>query len=439
MCDDQRHDCMSCADHPFIATPNMDRLAEEGIQFTNGFTGIPLCAPSRATHLTGLYPHQHGVVHNRAQLKTEVDTWPELLQKAGYRTGFFGKIHYSTTTQPSGMPQAGFDRWVSFQGQGEYNDPTLIIDGKSIRHQGYNTDLLADYANKFIMNEDERPWAICVWFKAPHGPFTPPSRYADSYADIELDLPKAFNASTIGKPLSLRTRKPMGHEHGWYPDGTFIRDKYWDQFMRDYVRTIQGVDDAMGSLLNTLDQNGLTENTMVIHTSDHGYFHGEFGLADKRWMYDPSIRIPYLIRYPNLVQSVGKSVDDLVLSLDIPATIMDFCGLGVPNNYQGYSLRPLLVKDGKWNRQNVFIEYFEDPPFPDLPSMLCLRTQTRKLIRYLRSGEGDEFYDLDQDPEERHNVINEPNYAEQVEDLQRQLDSAKSCYNFTKPESIRRM
>ena len=116
---------------------------------------------------------------------------------------------------------------------------------------------------------------------------------------------------------------------------------------------------------------------------------------------------------------------------------MDFCGLGVPNNYQGYSLRPLLVKDGKWNRQNVFIEYFEDPPFPDLPSMLCLRTQTRKLIRYLRSGEGDEFYDLDQDPEERHNVINEPNYAEQVEDLQRQLDSAKSFYNFAKPESIR--
>ena len=207
--------------------------------------------------------------------------------------------------------------------------------------------------------------------------------------------------------------------------------------MRDYVRTIQGVDDATGSLLNALDQNGLTENTMVIHTSDHDYFHGEFGLADKRWMYDPSIRIPYLIRYPNLVQSVGKSVDDLVLSLDIPATIMDFCGLGVPNNYQGYSLRPLLVKDGKWNRQNVFIEYFEDPPFPDLPSMLCLRTQTRKLIRYLRSGEGDEFYDLDQDPEERHNVINKPNYAEQVEDLQRQLDSAKFRYNFAKPESIR--
>ncbi len=312
----------------------------------------------------------------------------------------------------------------------------MIVDGKSIAHQGYNTDLLADYANRFIQQEDNRPWALCIWYKAPHGPFMPPDRYADNYADVELERPQAFNASTVGKARSLRLGKPMGHEPGWYPDGNFIRDKNWNQFMRDYTRTVQGVDDALGCLLDTLDQNGLTKNTMVIHTSDHGYFYGEFGLADKRWMYDPSIRISYLIRYPNLVQSPGRNVEDLVLSLDISATIMDLYGLGVPDNYQGHSLRPLLIENDQWDRQNVFIEYFEDPPFPDLPSMLCLRTKKDKLIHYLRTGEGDEFYDLAQDPEERHNVINKPDYVSRLADMKQQLDLAKQRYNFTQPKSI---
>ena len=393
----------------------------------------------RASHKTVLYPHQHGVVHNRSALNTGIDTWPELLQRAGYRTGFFGKIHYATAdgNQPGGSPHPGFDRWVGFRGQGDYNDPTLIVDGKEIDHRGYNTDLLANYAEQFISQANERPWVLCLWYKAPHGPFTPPVRYADIHADAELPAPSTLNASLSGKPFSLQNGKPMGHEQNWFPDGNFIGDKTWEVFMRDYARTMQGADDALGRLLDVLDQTRMAENTIVVHSSDHGYFHGEFGLADKRWMYDPSIRVPYLVRYPQLVQDPGRTVADLILSLDIPATIMDLSGLGLPDRFQGYSLRPLLDENGAWARDDVFIQYFEDPPFPDLPTMTCLRTASEKLIHYLRDGEGDEFYDLVVDPEERQNVVDDPAYSGRVTQMRNRLEAAKRQSDFSLPDLSR--
>ncbi len=219
--------------------------------------------------------------------------------------------------QPTGgSPHPGFGRWVGFRGPGDYNDSTLIVDGKEIDHRGYNTDLLANYAEQFISQGNEHPWALCLWDKASHGPSTLPVRYADIRADAELPAPSPLNASLSGKPFSLQNGKPMGHEQNWFPDANFIGDKTWEVFMRDYARTAQGADDALGRLLDVLDQTGMAENTLVIHSSDHGYFHGEFGLADKRWMYHPSIRVPYLVRYPQLVQDPGRTAADLVLSLD---------------------------------------------------------------------------------------------------------------------------
>ena len=361
------------------------------------------------------------------------------MQRAGYRTGFFGKIHYATAdgNQPGGSPHPGFDRWVGFRGQGDYNDPTLIVDGKEIDHRGYNTDLLANYAEQFISQANERPWVQSLWYKAPHGPFTPPVRYADIHADAELPAPSTLNASLSGKPFSLQNGKPMGHEQNWFPDGNFIGDKTWEVFMRDYARTMQGADDALGRLLDVLDQTRMAENTIVVHSSDHGYFHGEFGLADKRWMYDPSIRVPYLVRYPQLVQDPGRTVADLILSLDIPATIMDLSGLGLPDRFQGHSLRPLLDENGAWARDDVFIQYFEDPPFPDLPTMTCLRTASEKLIHYLRDGEGDEFYDLVVDPEERQNVVDDPAYSGRVTQMRNRLEAAKRQSDFSLPDLSR--
>lgn len=427
MCDDQRHDCMGCAGHPFIDTPAMDRLAREGIRFANGFTAIPLCAPSRASHLSGVYPHTHQAAHNRAPIRPNLITWPEQLQKAGYRTGFFGKIHYGTEgiDLPGGDPKPGFERWVSFRGQGDYEDPIFIIDGEEVKHRGYNTDLLADYVEQFLDQDDDRPWAICLWYKAPHGPFTPPPRHAHAYSDDELPKPNALGASRDGKARTLRER-PYNFEN----------NERYDTFMRNYVRTVRGVDDALGRVLDKIDAIGQTNNTLVVHTSDHGYFHGEFGLGDKRWMYDPSIRVPYLMRYPDLIANPGRVEHTDVISLDIPATIMDVSGLGVPEHYHGHSLRPLLTDEGELPRDDLFFEYFEDPPYPYFPTMVCLRTQTEKLIHYIREGEGegDEYYDLVNDPDEYTNAIADPSYARRVADMQKRLSDAQERFEFTVPD-----
>lgn len=429
MCDDQRHDAMGCAGHPFLETPAMDRLAREGIRFRNEFTAIPLCAPSRASHLTGVYPHVHGVANNQTMPVEGLTTWPELLQRAGYRTGFIGKIHRGNLDEP--LP--GFDRWVAFRGQGHYVDPTLNVDGRRVAHRGHSTDLLAGYAVRFIAEADERPWALCLWYKAPHNPFTPPPRHADSYSDVALPRPAAFAASTAGKTPSIRAGKLFDGQ----AETLFKAGKTWDAFMRDYARTVRGVDDALARVLATLDDSRAAENTLVIHTSDHGHFFGEFGLWDKRWMYEASIRVPCLMRYPALTAGPGRVVDELVSSLDLPATIVDVAGLEVPDCYPGHSLRPLLTGSGDWLRQSVLIEHFEDAACPEIPATLCLRTASQKLIHYLREGEQDEFYDLAADPDERSNGIGDPACAADVARLRGLLDEAREQFQYVMPDLSR--
>ena len=430
MSDDQRYDCMGCAGHPFIDTPAMDRLANEGVRFANGFTGVPLCAPSRATCLTGVYPHVHGVAHNKRHINEGMVTWPELLQEAGYRTGFVGKLHYGGGSDP----QPGFDRWVSFPGQGDYRDPVFNVVGERVEHTGYHTDLLADYALDFMNQDDDRPWALCLWYKAPHSPFTPADRYADVYGGEELPRPSTIGAPREGKALSVQNGTGPGCTDDWYPDGVFQARKTWDAFMRDYVRTVRGNDDALGRVLDKLDEMGQAENTMVIHTADHGFFHGEFGLGNKRWMYEPAIRIPYLIRFPDWTQQPGRVAEDLVLNLDLPATIVEAAGLSVPDHYQGKSLRPLLSNAEGWARDAVFIEYFYDAPFVAYPSMQCVRTASEKFIHYLKDGDTDEYYDLSNDPDERHNRVDDPAFAEQVEQMRQRLEDEKRRCNYEVPD-----
>ena len=426
MCDDQRHDCMSCAGHPVITTPAMDRLAREGVRFANAFTAVPLCAPSRASHLSGVYPHCHGAVHNQAAIDPDLPTWPEQLQAAGYRTGFFGKSHFRIAgiDKSGGDPKPGFERWVGFRNQGDYENPVFIIDGKEVQQEGYNTDLLADHVEQFLAGDDPRPWAICLWYKAPHGPFTPPRRYAGAYDGIKMPRSPAFDASRDGKTSTLRRRVSGDTD-----------PHRFDPMIRNYLATLRGVDDALGRVLHRIDQRGETDQTLVIHTSDHGFFHGEFGLGDKRWLYDPSIRIPCLLRYPALIRTPGRVVHELVLSLDLPATIMDLAGLGVPDHYQGLSLRPCLADTGRLQRDALFIGYFEDVQYAWFPTMVCLRTPGEKLIHYLRPGEEDEFYDLARDPHELTNVIDDAPYADRVAALRRRLDEARQQFGFRMPEA----
>ena len=428
MCDDQRHDFMGCAGHPFMETPAMDRLAQEGLRFANGFTAVPLSAPSRASNLSGVYPHRHGAAHNQSAIDPTLPTWPEELQAGGYRTAFFGKSHFRIAgiDKSGGDPKPGFERWVGFRNQGDYVDPQFIIDGVDTPHKGYNTDLLADYVAQFLDSDDPRPWALCLWYKAPHGPFTPPPRYAHLYDAVPLNRPAAFGASREGKTRTLR-------EHG--SNGPDL-DRF-DRLVRNYAATLRAVDDALGRALELVHQRGETDDTLVIHTSDHGFFHGEFGLGDKRWMYDPSIRIPFLLRYPALIENPGRVVDEQVLSLDLPATIMDLAGLGVPDHYHGRSLRPLLTQRGGLERDALFIEYFEDPQYNWFPTMVCVRTPTQKLIHYLRPGESDEFYDLAKDPHELNNVIGVHAYAERVAALRRRLDEAQREFDYRVPAVVR--
>jgi N-acetylglucosamine-6-sulfatase len=425
MSDDQRFDFMGCAGHPYLQTPAMDSLARDGIRFTNAFTPIPLCAPARASHLSGLYPHRHGVIHNFRPMNPDVLTWPEALRAAGYRTGLVGKIHFG-----GGAPHPGFEHWVSFEDQGQYLDPVLNINGDQIAHRGYNTDILADYACRFLERDDGRPWALCLWYKAPHGPFTPPPRYRDLYAGEPLPLPATMGASLEGKTRAMREGEPAGHRRDWGPDDVFAGGRTYEAVMRDYPRTLKAVDDALGAVL---DRIGRDEDTLVIHTSDHGYFLGEFGLADKRWMYDPSIRIPLLIRYGAAGQAAGRTESALVLGLDLAATIADFAGVLMPD-LQGHSLRPLLTGQGEHARTSVFIEYFEDPPYPALPTMVCARTATAKLVHHLRDGERDELYDLAADPDERHNLAGSARAAALEGEMRRILADSEHRCGFAVPE-----
>ncbi len=429
MSDDQRFDFMGCAGHPYLETPAMDSLARDGIHFRNAFTAIPLCAPSRASQLSGLYPHRHGVIHNSRPLHDGVVTWPELLRSAGYRTGLVGKIHFG-----GGAPHPGFESWVSFEDQGQYEDPVLNINGVEVAHRGYNTDLLAEYAERFLAADDGRPWALCLWYKAPHGPFTPPPRYRDLYADEPLPLPSTMGASLAGKTLAMREGQPAGHRRDWGPADVFASNRTYEAVMRDYPRTLRAVDDALGAALAGVERTGRAEETLVIHTSDHGYFLGEFGLADKRWMYDPSIRVPLLMRYPAAGRPGGQTERALVLSLDIPATITDFAGIGVPAPYQGMSLRPLLTGSGPWQRTSVFVEYFEDPPFPALPTMVCVRTATHKLVHHLRTGETDELYDLVADPDEWSNLAGLAAHAAAEATMRRLMAESEGLCGFEAPQ-----
>lgn len=427
--DDQRHDAMGCAGHPFLETPAMDRLARDGMRCVNAFTACPLCAPSRASLLSGQYPHRNGVLHNRAALRPGLPTWPEQLQQAGYRTGFIGKIHFGN----SSTPRPGFERWVSFRDQGEYEDPLLNVDGVEVRREGYNTDLLAGYAEQFLGSDDPRPWALCIWWKAPHAPFTPPERYAECYREVALPRPATLGASRAGK-------SPCVQEARWFhpepADLPYPDRPSWDRFMRDYARTLRGVDDGLGRLLAALDARADGEDTLVIHSSDHGYFQGEFGFGDKRWLYDPSIRAPLLLRYPAGQAAAGRVENSLVLNLDLPATIMDLAGVGVPGAYQGMSLRPLLLGEVSRKRASIFSTYFRDPPYPYWPPMACLRTTEAKLIRYFQEGEHEECYDLLVDPDEQHNLLPAQADAPAVASLRRQFDEAMTRYQFVLPPPL---
>lgn len=412
--DDLRWDGVSATGHPFVETPAVDQLAREGITFRNAFVTTPLCSPSRASFLTGRYVRSHGIIDNgRSASFDQLESFPLLLERAGYRTAFIGKWHMGSDD----APRPGFTRWLSFAGQGHYRDQELNSDGQKISTQGYVTDVLSSYAVDFVREAALRPEPFLLYLshKAVHEPFTPPPRHEGLYADAVVSCSRGCDDSLVGKPALTR----------FVPDTAVPvpgRGGPTDQQIRNQASLLASVDQGFGDVVRALQRAGVVDQTMIVFTSDNGYFHGEHSLGDKRWAYEESIRVPWIVRYPPLAAQ-GVAQDALVLNIDLAPTILDLAGVAVPPEVDGRSLRPLLGGESAPWRVSFVAEYFEEAPFPRVPTWEALRTEDLKLIRYPDYGdEFDELYDLSLDPFELVNQFTNEEYSSRVHRLQGLLD-----------------
>ena len=427
--------------YPFLKTPNLDKLTAEGMVFNNCFVTTSLCSPSRASFLTGCYAHLHGVAINEANDPSpQTPIIPRILQEAGYNTAFIGKWHMA----PDASPRPGFDYWLSFRGQGQYMDPELNENGKEIKEDGYITDILTDYAIRWIELEREKPFCLFLWHKAMHAPFTPARE--DSVAFDGAQIPEYDNwyDTMEGKPKWLRRGWTYGvHNEVWKAsEGKPVPDKIipnpWDpqnQMWLNYLRTLMAIDRGYGRIHAKLEEMGMLDQTMIIFSSDNGYFLGSHQRGDKRLMYEESIRIPLIIHYPPLI-APGTVSQDFILNIDLAPTLVDLAGLPLLPTMQGTSLLPLLKEKTNTNWRNSFLyEYFQESYAPGLVTMLGVRNERYKYIHFPElSDDIDELYDLLQDPGEMHNLILNPDYRDVLQAMKTELEKLLDQTNYQKPE-----
>ncbi|SIO58211.1 Arylsulfatase A [Singulisphaera sp. GP187] len=422
--DDQRYDAMSVvqreqgdrARFPWFQTPHMDRLASEGVRFRNAFVVNSLCAPSRACMLTGRYSHHNGIADNQTPFPTDSVTYASLLRAAGYTTGYVGKWHMDG--QKGKRP--GFDESVSFIGQGKYVDCPFEVNGKLTPTTGWVDDRSTDFAVEFLKKNQAKPFALVVGFKSTHGPFDPPDRAHDRFAG-ETPRPAANQGV---RPIYRATAEPAAakKKQGAPRPGEKL----------GYFRCVSAADDNLGRLMTTLDELGLAEDTVLVFTSDNGYYLGEHSLGDKRSAYDESLRVPLLVRYPRLVKK-GKLVDSMVLNIDVASTFLDLAGVPVPKAMQGRSWRPLLEgKPDAW-RTAWFYEYFQERAFPGTPTILAVRTENAKLITYPGHPDWTELFDLKADPYEKSNLASDPAHQDLRQKMEAEFASQQKAVGYTYP------
>jgi N-acetylglucosamine-6-sulfatase len=398
--DDLRYDAMGFMGHPFLETPHLDALARDGMVFDRAFVTTALCSPSRATILTGMYAHRHGVFDNNTLLRDEFQTFPQLLQTAGYRTAFVGKWHMGGESDD---PRPGFDHWVSFRGQGRYLDPTLNVNGERHQVKGYTTDLLTDEAVRFMNETHDRPFFLYLSHKAVHADFRPADRHAGRYADKTYPRPASM-ANTEdnyrGKPAWVREQRRSWHG----VDGMYDKKVDYDDFTRAYAETMLAVDDSVGRIVETLRERKLLDSTLLVFTSDNGFLFGEHGLIDKRCMYEESIRVPLIVHCPELMPA-GRRRLELVTNLDFAPTFLEFAGVAVPEDMQGASLMPLIRGEQPHWREAILYEYFWEDSFPQTPTVYGIRTDGYKLMEFHGIWDRFELYDLEIDPGEMNNLV----------------------------------
>ena len=416
--DDLRWDDLGFTGHPFVETPAIDRVAREGARFLNAFATTPLCSPSRASILTGQYAHTHGIVDNTARdaASHALPTFAIPLQQAGYRTGFFGKWHMGNDDSP----RPGFTEWVAMRGQGEALDPQFNVNGTRVRETGYVTDLLTDHALRFIAESRDSPFLVFLAHKALHPNivqrddgstgavpgqgegFIPAPRHRGRYARAPVPRRANANVLPVDKPALLRPLEgvpPLG------PDTATP-----DRDIRARLEMLLAVDESVGRIVEALAAAGTLNRTVIVVTSDHGYFYGEHELNDERRLaYEESVRIPLLVRYPG-VAAAGWMPRELVQTIDLAPTVLELAGVTDDTPRHGRSLVPLLRGDRPSWREAILIEYYSDTVFPRIRNMgyRAIRTDRYKYIRYLELPGMDELYDLEVDPYELDNLMGSP-------------------------------
>jgi arylsulfatase A-like enzyme len=427
--DDLRWDELGCVGHPYLKTPNIDRIAKEGALFRNAFMTTPLCSPSRASFLTGQYAHTHGITDNvdRSAASKRLVTFPALLHRSGYETAFIGKWHMGNDD----APRPGFDRWVSFKGQGTYINPDINEDGKTVKRPGYTTDVLNGYAVEFIRRRHEKPYLVYLAHKAVHPEvtqnndgsvnldeaerFLPAERHQSAYAGVTIPRRPNYGRAPEGKPALQRqigSLPPLG-----------ARTVTSDEAILGRQRTLLAIDEGVGDILKALSETGQLDNTVVVFTSDNGYFYGEHGLSvERRLAYEESIRLPLLVRYRK-VANPGTVRDEMVLNIDLAPTLLSLAGVSVPKDMQGRSLVPLLKSERSQWRNSFLIEYYSDTVFPRIAQMgyKAVRTARWKYIHYLELSGMDELYDLKADPYEMKNLINTPRASAALRQLKSEM------------------
>ena len=474
MSDDHAYQAISCYGSKINHTPNIDRLASEGMRFDQSFCTNSICAPSRATMLTGKYSHINGQVDNKVIFDGSQETFPKLLQQAGYETALIGKWHLKSDP-------TGFDYWNILPDQGDYYNPDFIEMGVRKNQLGYATDLITDFSLDWLAGRNrDHPFCLLLHHKAPHRNWLPDEKHLTMYDDVEIPLPETFDddyhsrsdaarqqAMSITKDMNLAydlkvpaegdDQTLKGLDLAFYNSMkkmTPEQRKAWDavyepkneafkkanlqgreldhwkyqRYIKDYLRCIASVDDNIGRVLDYLEETGLVENTIVIYTSDQGFYLGEHGWFDKRFMYEESLRMPLIVRYPKEIKC-GVVNKDMVLNLDFAPTFLDFAGVTIPPTIQGRSLRKILSGKTPRNwRESIYYHYYEYPGWHSVKRHYGIRTRRYKLIHFYYDIDAWEFYDLQNDPHELNNLYGDSAHHDVIEKLKVELDRLRTNY-----------
>ena len=483
MSDDHAYQAISAYGYGLNKTPNIDRLAKEGAIFSRACVTNSLCAPSRAAMLTGKHSFVNGKVDNAMPFNWDQDNFPKRLQKAGYQTALIGKIHLN------GLPQ-GFDYSMVLLGQGQYYNPDFWVNGKKTRIEGYCTEIVTEKALDWLINKRDKNKPFCMLYhqKAPHREWMPAAKYFKQYTKMEFKEPATLfddykNRGTAAKEAEMNilkhqnwagdsklypdVMKELGIKETWdwdirafnnntgrmneaqkaawdsvyrpineefkkiYPsiksDKKALMHWRYERYMQDYLACIASVDEGVGQVLDYLDKAGLAENTIVVYTSDQGFYLGEHGWFDKRFMYKESFRTPLIIRYPKEIKP-GTKIDNLVQNIDFAPTFLDYADVEIPSDMQGESFRGLVSGKTKKFRDFVYYTYYEYPSVHMVKRHYGVATKRYKLMHFYYDIDEWELYDLEKDPNEMKNVYDDPEYEDVQKMMHKKLDEARKYY-----------